>query len=379
MALPQTAGSSNLEAFRRILAEIQSAESQHEVALGQPERSKSLDPRTEGSAASSDGQVYVVGKEVLPDRGRRRPLPCIPTAARQSSPVDTKPFKRCTVRWNQGSTMPVRQEEMPNEDWTDWSLIQEKDNHRWDFTLVQERRFDQWGTIKGDLLYIRTGGALWNLLRARCRELLRSTDKGVWSSEDDESSEGGGGSIEGDAIAENNFMALYHLKRSITQQVQEDQLEKLWPGLEADLDTLWKFLDHTFPGIGQLRDEVLRTGRVKYGDLPALFEPRSIIYEKRRIPPFDTSYEQCFRLVKSEPTLSNYDGVSTLRLAVEEITYSRDDYASFKENPRSGTFLVKSTRYIRRLMGGRMCQLMILVLFPGVCCPSEIKGQSRPV
>jgi hypothetical protein len=94
-----------------------------------------------------------------------------------------------------------------------------------------------------------------------------------------------------------------------------------------------------------MQSEMRQSGQASYEHLWTLFRPMEIVYEKRLIPPYNNPYDQCFRLKRIDDFHSFIDGVSALRLTVEEIIYRHSVTGS------SGPRLIRSTRHIRKYDG----------------------------
>jgi hypothetical protein len=191
--------------------------------------------------------------------------------------------------------------------------------------MVNERRFDVSGIKTFDILYFEPDSSVLRFLRFN-REFFWPDESPI---------------EELLSISEDNYKMLFFLKEAIIQEIGR-------PGtsaLEASFKALASFIDDIFPAAERMQSEMRQSGQASYEHLWTLFRPMEIVYEKRLIPPYNNPYDQCFRLKRIDDFHSFIDGVSALRLTVEEIIYRHSVTGS------SGPRLIRSTRHIRKYDG----------------------------
>jgi hypothetical protein len=111
------------------------------------------------------------------------------------------------------------------------------------------------------------------------------------------------------------------------------------------LQAVLGFINYIFPGAQKAHHDALRTGQIPFSHVWTLFRLGDIVYEKRIIPPFHYTYEQCFSIHKAEEFVSQHDSTKVLRLSLAEIIYRPS--RSNKPGPR----MVRTTRHIRKYDG----------------------------
>jgi len=124
-------------------------------------------------------------------------------------------------------------------------------------------------------------------------------------------------------ILERHYNVLYLEKHQFLADTRSDdrastRMEKTQ---QAVFHAFQHFLDTTFPEVESTEESMRGTRQASYKDLWLLFKPGSVVYENKSIPPYATSYEQCYRVEDIYYIHSPLNGCGALRIELEEFIY----------------------------------------------------------
>lgn len=270
------------------------------------------------------------------------------SACNSQEKKDPLPFLRQTIQWDRQLQRKVELTEVPDEDWAAWVSVEVKTKPRvW---VRQQREFDESGVkVKDRLVLLEPSEilskTLWNFEGTGIR---RKRGSGVSfrqysdsSSEDDYLS----------CPTQHREISLSHERyRDLFFEVVESrniQPSDLSISANRTLEVLEKFIDYVFPGARKTFEEANQGIQISYPHVWTLFQPGTIVYEKRLIPPFNEFYEQCFRVRSTEDIVGHCDGTNIFRLLLEEIVYTQGS------GVRPGTMIISTSRHIREYDGLR--------------------------
>ncbi|KAK4454918.1 hypothetical protein QBC34DRAFT_433158 [Podospora aff. communis PSN243] len=198
--------------------------------------------------------------------------------------------------------------------------------------ITHERRFDVSGLKELDCLHFKYPSFLHRFFSRHCPELTEVSSEVLM---DDASF----------IINEGSYRVLYFRKEDILSRLRSSPKARRAKNKEV-LESLGRFIEGLFPGSEEVLSVVLQAQKVSFTNLWLIFEPQSIVYERRHIPPRGTPYDQCFRIEGLEYTYGHLGDPETLRLTVSEVVYRPAITGS------GGCFsLCRSTREIRRYSG----------------------------